>query len=128
VSTYSKTHKGLPLLLFPDQQAWREWLEKNWSTQPKGVWLVLSKKGGSVTAPTYPQAREEALCYGWIDGTANRYDDHSYLVRMTPRRSRSNWSELNKILVVELIENGKMQPSGMAEIVRAQKDGRWDRA
>lgn len=59
----------LPELLVPDARAWRAWLEENHASSP-GVWLVLHKKGGSVTTLTYAQALDEALCFGWIDGQA----------------------------------------------------------
>jgi uncharacterized protein YdeI (YjbR/CyaY-like superfamily) len=118
----------LPDLLLPDVVAWRDWLAAN-HTRPDGVRLVLAKKG--VTDPTsitYQDALLEALCVGWIDGQTNRRDESTYFQRFTPRRARSTWSKRNTELVQTLIESGRMQPGGQAEIDRAKADGRWDAA
>ena len=54
------------------------------------VWLVLAKKGTTQpTSVTYDQALDEALCFGWIDGSVRRRDEATYLQRFTPRRARS---------------------------------------
>ena len=114
-------------LLLPDAAAWRAWLEANHSTSP-GVWLVLSKKGGTATGLDYPGALDEALCFGWIDGQGRRRDDHSSLQRMTPRRPRSVWSARNVGHIARLEEAGKMTDAGRAAGEAAKADGRWDAA
>ncbi|MGE0359486.1 MAG: YdeI family protein [Vicinamibacterales bacterium] len=73
-------------------------------------------------------ALDEALCWGWIDGQARPFDDDSWLQRYTPRRVRSAWSKRNRDLVARLEAEGRMQPSGRAQIEAAQADGRWARA
>lgn len=117
----------LPELLVPDAAAWHAWLTEH-HTQDTGVWLVLHKKGGSVTTLTYEEAVQEALCYGWIDGQAQRRDAESSLQRMTPRRPRSPWSARNVERVEELERTGRMQPAGRVQVEAAKADGRWDRA
>ena len=77
---------------------------------------------------THAEALESALCYGWIDGQRNRFDDVWFLQRFTPRRSRSNWSKVNCGKAEQLIEEGRMQPAGLREVERARADGRWDAA
>ncbi len=114
-------------LLLPDVDAWRAWLAAH-HEQPEGVWLVLHKKGGEVTALTYDQALEEALCFGWIDGQARRRDAGSRFVRFTPRRRRSPWSARNTGIVRRLEAEGRMQPAGRAQVEAAKADGRWDAA
>jgi uncharacterized protein YdeI (YjbR/CyaY-like superfamily) len=117
-----------PELLVTDVAAWRAWLAGNHATSP-GVRLVLAKKG--VTEPTrltYDEALPEALCYGWIDGHLTRGDDLTYRVRFTPRRPRSSWSQRNVETAERLMAEGRMQPAGLAEVERAQADGRWERA
>jgi uncharacterized protein YdeI (YjbR/CyaY-like superfamily) len=114
----------LPELLLADAAAWRQWLEEHHDTAP-GVHLVVSKKGGEVTALTYDAAVEEALCYGWIDGLASKRDTGSWRVRMTPRRPRSNWSELNVARVERLESEGRMRPAGTAAVEAAKSGGRW---
>ena len=117
----------LPELLVPDADAWRAWLTEH-HTDPTGVWLVLHKKGGDVTALTYVQAVEEALCFGWIDGQARRRDEHSSFQRMTPRRPRSAWSAVNVERVAHLEAEGRMHDAGRAQVAAARADGRWDAA
>lgn len=117
-----------PELLVADAAEWRAWLASNHATSP-GVRLVLAKKGA--TEPTrlvYDEALPEALCYGWIDGQLTRRDEVTYLVRFTPRRARSSWSQRNVEMAERLIADGRMQPPGLAEVQRAQADGRWARA
>ena len=119
--------QGLPVIAFPDQDAWDGWLEANSTTAP-GVWLKLAKKGSGVATVTYGEAVEAALCHGWIDGQLASLDDVFYLQRFTPRRPRSPWSQINRAKVEELIAAGRMRPSGLAAIEAAKADGRWERA
>lgn len=119
--------EDLEELLVPDAAAWRAWLEENHGTSP-GVWLVLHKKGGTVTSLDYPAALDEALCFGWIDGQLRRRDDESSFQRMTPRRPRSVWSVRNVGHIARLEEAGKMTDAGRAAVAAAKADGRWDAA
>lgn len=117
-----------PELLVPDVAAWRDWLAENGDDEA-GVWLVLARKG--TTSPTslvYQEALLEALCEGWVDGQVKSRDEGTFRQRFTPRRKRSLWSRRNTELVAGLIEAGRMQPRGFAEIERAKADGRWDAA
>src|SRR5689334_23109957 len=118
----------LPELIVRDAAAWRAWLGAH-HADPRGVWLILAKKG--TTDPTslrYDEALDEALCHGWIDGQTRRRDESTYQQRFTPRRSRSAWSKRNVGIVARLIDEGRMQPAGQAEIDRAQSDGRFEAA
>ena len=117
----------LPELLLPDAAAWRDWLSQNHQSAP-GVWLVLTKKGGTLTTLNYEGAVLEALCFGWIDGQARSRDEVSSLQRYTPRRARSQWSAKNVGRVERLEAEGKMRPAGQAQVAAAKKDGRWERA
>jgi len=114
----------LPELLVPDAAAWRDWLVGHHDTAP-GVWLVLHKKGGDVTAVTYAAAVEAALCFGWIDGQARSRDAASSSQRMTPRGPRSRWSAINVARVERLEREGRMEEAGRAAVRAAQADGRW---
>lgn len=69
-----------------------------------------------------------ALCYGWIDRQAARFDDDHWLQRFTPRRPRSRWSKINRKKAEELIAEGKMKPAGLPQVEQAKADGRWDAA
>jgi len=117
----------LPELRVVDASAWRDWLSSHHGGSP-GVRLVLHRKGGAVTALTYPLALEEALCVGWIDGQVGRRDEGSFLQRFTPRRPRSPWSVRNTGHVARLLAEGRMQPAGLAAVEAARADGRWDAA
>jgi uncharacterized protein YdeI (YjbR/CyaY-like superfamily) len=117
-----------PELTVADVGAWRAWLTRN-HADPTGVWLVLAKK--NTTKPTslsYAQALEEALCHGWIDGQTRRRDEATYMQRFTPRRLRSRWSKRNVAIAERLIAESRMHPAGVAEVERAQADGRWQEA
>jgi uncharacterized protein YdeI (YjbR/CyaY-like superfamily) len=117
-----------PELVVAHAAAWRRWLHAH-HEEPSGVWLVLSKQGTTdPTSLTYAQALDEALCYGWIDGQAGRRDETTYRQRFTPRRTRSAWSKRNVGIIDRLRAEGRMHPSGEAEIERAKADGRWDAA
>ena len=117
----------LPELLVPDAAAWRSWLVEHHATSP-GVWLVLTRKGGTVTALSYDLALDEALCFGWIDGQVKRRDDQTTFQRWTPRGPRSRWSLRNVGHVERLTEAGLMAPAGLAAVEAARADGRWDQA
>lgn len=117
----------LPELLLPDATAWRDWLRHNHAEAP-GVWLVLTKKGGTLTSLHYEEAVLEALCVGWIDGQGRARDAQSSLQRYTPRRARSQWSAKNVGRVERLAAEGRMQPAGWAAVEAAKQDGRWERA
>lgn len=116
-----------PELLLPDAAAWHTWLEENHASSD-GVWLVLSKKGGTVTTLTYAQALDEALCVGWIDGQMRRRDEGSTFQLMTPRRPRSIWSARNVANVERLERDGRMREAGRIQVRAAQADGRWENA
>ncbi|MFC6286873.1 YdeI family protein [Nocardioides sp. GCM10027113] len=111
-------------LLVADAAEWRVWLEQHHADTP-GVWLVLHKKGGSVTALTYEDAVLEALCFGWVDGQNRRRDEGSTFQRFTPRRARSTWSASNVARVERLEAEGRMRPAGRAAVEAAKADGRW---
>lgn len=75
-------------MLVQDAEAWHAWLDRHHAAHP-GVWLVLHEKGCQSTALTYPQALDEALCFGWIDGQITRRDDGSYIASASRRAGRT---------------------------------------
>lgn len=116
-----------PVLTFKTQSEWREWLSKN-HTNSDGVWIKVYKTNSEIASIHPPEALEEALCYGWIDGQRKGLDEKSYLQKYTPRRARSMWSKINTAHIARLTKLGKMKPSGIAEVEKAKADGRWDSA
>ena len=116
-----------PVIPFESPAAWEAWLAHNHTTS-SGVWVKMAKKASGIPTVTHAEALDVALCYGWIDGQRNRFDDVWFLQRFTPRRARSTWSKINCAKVEKLIEEARMQPAGLGEIERAKADGRWDAA
>jgi uncharacterized protein YdeI (YjbR/CyaY-like superfamily) len=115
-------------LLVPDAAGWRAWLAMHHDS-PDGVWLVLAKKETvEPTSLNHDQALEEALCHGWIDGQLRRRDSDTYFQRFTRRRPHSAWSRRNIEMAERLLAEGRMHPSGRAELQRARADGRSDAA
>ena len=112
-------------LVVPDVEALRAWLLDNHETSP-GVWLALTRKGGTATSLTWQQAVDEALCVGWIDGQARARDNETSAIRFTPRRPRSPWSQRNVANVARLEAQGRMLPAGRraVEAARAGEQGR----
>lgn len=92
----------------------RAWLEENHAAATEllvGFYRKESGKGGI----TYPEALDEALCFGWIDGVRKRRDDASYTIRFTPRKRGSVWSVVNIRRVGELMKSGRMHAAGQKE-------------
>lgn len=114
-------------LVVADAEALRAWLLDHHETSP-GVWLVLTRKGGTVTSLTWAQAVDEALCVGWIDGQARARDSETSSIRLTPRRPRSAWSQRNVANVARLESQGRMLPAGRRAVAAAKADGRWEAA
>ena len=113
-----------PELAFPSAAELEAWLEEHHEASD-GIWLKLAKKGTGVASVTLAEAIDLGLCFGWIDGQTRRIDETYYAVRYGPRRPRSVWSKRNVEHVARLTAEGRMRPSGLEQVERAQADGRW---
>jgi uncharacterized protein YdeI (YjbR/CyaY-like superfamily) len=91
---------------------WRRWLEENHATN-RVLRVGFHKKGSGQPSITWPEAVDQALCFGWIDGVRRSIDDRDYEIRFTPRKAGSNWSAVNVKRVQELTEQGLMRPAGL---------------
>jgi uncharacterized protein YdeI (YjbR/CyaY-like superfamily) len=89
----------------------RAWLTAH-AADAGELWLGFHKRGTGVASPTWPEAVDEALCVGWIDGVRHRIDDSRYGIRFTPRKRGSTWSAVNVARVEELERAGRMRPAG----------------
>jgi len=118
---------GLPILAFADAAAFEDWLKHAPADSP-GLWLRLAKDGSGHASLSKAQAIDVALCHGWIDGQLNPYDEHWWLIRFTPRKPRSKWSQKNRERAEQLIEERRVAPAGLAAMEAARADGRWDAA
>ena len=105
---------------FETPAAFRAWLEANHDSEDV-LWVGLHKKGSGLPSITWPEMVDEVLCFGWIDGLKKSVDGHSYMIRITPRRRRSNWSEVNIRRIGELIELGLVMPAGLAAFRRCEE-------
>ena len=75
--------------------------------------MGFHKKRSSEPSVTWPEAVDQALCFGWIDGVRKNVDATRYTIRFTPRRNRSIWSTVNVNRVAELTAQGFMTPQGL---------------
>lgn len=122
----TKLKWDLPILSFARPHLWERWLSKNY--KGRGVLLKLARKGSGISSVTYEEALDVALCSGWIDGQSKSYDSRFYLQKFTPRRPKSIWSKRNIAKIAQLTADGRMRPSGLAQVEAAKKDGRWELA
>jgi uncharacterized protein YdeI (YjbR/CyaY-like superfamily) len=123
----AETRAGLAILGFADEAAFEAWLAAQPADAP-GLWLRLAKQGSGIVSLSKAEAIDAALCHGWIDGQLDTYDERCWLIRFTPRKARSKWSEINRRRATELMGEGRVQPRGLAQIETAQADGRWEAA
>lgn len=105
---------------------WEDFLSQD--PPDDGVRLLLRKSKSTAPGIEYVEARDAALCFGWVDSTARSHDDEYQQRCFTPRRTRSRWSQVNREVVERLTAEGRMREGGQAEVDRAKADGRWDAA
>lgn len=97
---------------FSSPEKFREWLEQN-HDRTNELLVGFHKKGSAKKSITYPEALDEALCFGWIDGVRRNFDETSYTIRFTPRKPKSIWSLVNVRHVERLTKDGRMAEPGM---------------
>ena len=102
-------------LRFKSRESWRKWLMKNHATHDEALLIIYKRVPKNMRFPSH-QAREEALCFGWIDGWFKPLDEERWVIRYTPRRKGSNWSKYNIARAWKLLNEGKMSPAGIARL------------
>jgi uncharacterized protein YdeI (YjbR/CyaY-like superfamily) len=117
--------KPEPILTFTRATDWHAWLAAH-HDQSQAVLLRIAKTGAK--SITYAEALDIALAWGWIDSRKQALDESAWLQRFSPRSAKSPWSRINCQKAEGLIAAGTMQPPGLAEVERAKRDGRWERA
>jgi uncharacterized protein YdeI (YjbR/CyaY-like superfamily) len=127
VNAFTHIKDDLPVLLFELPVNWSDWLEQ-YGQISSGIWMRIAKKGSDLRSVTYDEALDIALCYGWIDGLKQTCDKESWLQRFTPRKKKSNWSQINVEKALKLIAEGKMKTCGMDAIDEAKRNGNWEKA
>lgn len=98
--------------VFPSANAFRTWLQRHHDTVAE-LWVGYYRKDAAGTSITYPEAVEQALCFGWIDGLTYRVDDEVHTNRFTPRRKGSYWSAVNVRKAEALLAAGRMTDAGL---------------
>ena len=96
---------------FPHAAAFRRWLNQHHRSASE-IWVGFHKKDSGTPGISFPDAIDEALCFGWIDGIRKKIDERRYTNRFTPRRT-TRWSEVNIGRAKALIAAGRMQPAGL---------------
>jgi uncharacterized protein YdeI (YjbR/CyaY-like superfamily) len=119
-----ETHKNIPAVQAADRAEWRCWLEAHHRTETS-VWLIIHRKNGDIPSVPYPEAVDEALCFGWIDSVPNKRDAGSYYQFFSKRNPASNWSRVNKEKVARLTEQGLMREAGLEMVELAKRTGTW---
>lgn len=102
---------------FDSETEFRRWLESNHETASEllvGFW----KKAMGKPSIDWPQARDQALCFGWIDGHRRSLGDEAHTIRFTPRRKGSIWSNVNIERFDALKAAGLMTAAGEAAYER----------
>ena len=106
---------------FATPKEFRKWLEKNHNKE-KELSVGFYKVGSGKPSITWPEAVDQALCFGWIDGVRNSIDKDSYQIRFTPRKPSSIWSAVNIRKIEELTQQGLMQPAGIASFQHVKEN------
>jgi uncharacterized protein YdeI (YjbR/CyaY-like superfamily) len=118
---------GAEVVAFTDAAAFDDWLETH-HERHEGVWVKVAKKKSGIPSITDDELVDVGLCWGWISGQRRSLDEQHYLQKYVPRRPRSLWSQVNVDKVAALTAAGLMRTPGVAEVHRAQADGRWTAA
>jgi uncharacterized protein YdeI (YjbR/CyaY-like superfamily) len=113
-------------VFFATPEDLRAWFEAHHEQAPE-LWVGYYKKATGRPSITWPEAVDEALCFGWIDGVVRRIDAESHMQRFTPRKPASTWSNVNIAKVEALTREGRMRPAGLAAFARrrAAKSGTY---
>ena len=114
----------MPIFHAERRDQWRAWLEANHASA-RGVWLCSWRRQTGRPVCPYPEAVEEAICFGWIDSTVNVLDDERALQLMTPRKAKSSWTRLNRRRVAAMEAAGLMTDAGRRAVAVAAENGWW---
>jgi uncharacterized protein YdeI (YjbR/CyaY-like superfamily) len=102
----------MKIIFFSSSSDLRDWFEEK-HDKTSELWVGFYKKQSGRASITYPEALDEALCFGWIDGVRKKIDESSYVIRFSPRKPNSSWSAVNIKRAEELKKLGLMKPVGL---------------
>ena len=124
-SDHPETWKfDFPIYHAESRAAFRAWLEHNHDAE-RGVWLCSWRTPTGRPRCPYPDAVEEAICFGWIDSTTYTLDDDRGLQLFTPRKGKSSWTRLNRQRAADMEAAGLMTDAGREAIEVAKGNGWW---
>lgn len=109
---------------FKNAKEWREWLHDNHATST-GICLIFYKVSSEFESMRWEEAVQVAICYGWIDSTVKKIDEHRRKQVFSPRKDKSVWSKLNKTYIEKLLKENLIHESGLAKIEIAKQNGSW---
>ncbi len=98
-------------VFFASAGRWRQWLSRHHAVESE-VWVGFHKVASGKPSISWPEAVDEALCFGWIDGVRRSIDPTCYVIRFTPRRPGSKWSAVNVQRIAALEREGRVHPAG----------------
>ena len=113
--------RELQTLEVRDNRQWRAWLQAYHAGSP-GVWLVFYKDHTGVKSVSREESVRHALCFGWIDSLVKRLDEDRYVIKFTPRKPTSKWSDVNRKRWEELKASQLLEAAGL---VAAPTDNRY---
>lgn len=103
----------LPILSFASADELHAWLVRHHATS-QGIWVRVAKRDSGLASVSFAELLDAGLCFGWSESTRRKGDDHTYLQRFTPRRTKGTTSRRNREHIQRLIQEGKMTPAGLA--------------
>ncbi len=98
---------------FKSGDEFRAWLGRHHDDVAE-LWVGFRKRDSGRPSMTWQEAVDQALCFGWIDGVRRSVDASAYVIRFTPRRAASRWSQKNLARFDELRGLGLVRPEGEA--------------
>jgi len=112
---------GSEPIYFETEAELRAWLEANHATASELIVGMWKTKTG-VASVHWPELRDQALCFGWIDGINRRIDEERHQQRITPRKPGSIWSRINVERFQALEAEGQMTDAGRAAFAQRRED------
>ena len=107
-------------IYFASPAEWRKGLTWQHAAEAE-LWVGFYKRGSGHPTLTWPESVDQALCFGWIDGVRKRVDQDRYVIRLTPRKPKSTWSNVNIRRVRDLIKARRMRAAGLRAFQRRTK-------
>lgn len=103
-------------LIIPEsRQDIRQWLIKHYNKESVCFVQIQKNHPCYSNVDLYIDMVEEALCFGWIDSTVKRIDANTVAHRLSPRRPKSVWTELNKARFEKMQSLGLVVARGLDE-------------